>query len=168
MSNLFCKRILPLFKLCLWWLHSSCLLQSDIWWLTTARRSSYQSVLVRIYCNRAIVEARFPFMTCRICILRTLLSGWSFVFKIYANCGAIAVIASMTYMTVMELFDEYPAPFSPEVMMIVIEHDPNIWHNIINENRKKHQSTLLRGIGPGPGPSFLTWWLRNPIRVPRG
>jgi len=48
------------------------------------------------------------------------------VFKIYANCGAIAVIASMTYMTVMELFDEYPAPFSPEVMMIVIEHDPNI------------------------------------------
>jgi len=44
---------------------------------------------------------------------------------IFANCGAIAVIASMTYMTIMELFDEYPAPFSPEMMMIVIDHDTN-------------------------------------------
>jgi len=35
--------------------------------------------------------------------------------RIYTNCGAIAVIASMTYMTVVELFDEYPAPFSPEL-----------------------------------------------------
>jgi len=34
---------------------------------------------------------------------------------IYANCGAIAVIASMTYMTIMEFFDECPAPFSPEM-----------------------------------------------------
>ena len=41
---------------------------------------------------------------------------------IYANCGAIAVIASTTYMTIMELFDEYPAPFFPE-MMIVVDHD---------------------------------------------
>ena len=30
---------------------------------------------------------------------------------IYANCGAIAAIASMTYMTIVELFDEYCAPF---------------------------------------------------------
>ena len=37
-----------------------------------------------------------------------------------ANCGTIAVIASMT---IMELFDEYPAPFSSEMMMIVIDHD---------------------------------------------
>jgi len=44
---------------------------------------------------------------------------------IFANCGAIAVIASMTYMTIMELFDEYPAPFSLENMMIVIDHDTN-------------------------------------------
>ena len=44
---------------------------------------------------------------------------------IYANCGAIAVIASTTYMTIMELFDECPAPFSPEMMMIVIDHDTN-------------------------------------------
>jgi len=36
---------------------------------------------------------------------------------IYANCGAIAVITSMTYMTIVELFDEYSAPFSPEVIM---------------------------------------------------
>jgi len=44
---------------------------------------------------------------------------------IYANCGAIAVIASTTYMTIMELFDEYSAPFSPEMMMLVIDHDTN-------------------------------------------
>jgi len=44
---------------------------------------------------------------------------------IYANCGAIAVIASTTYMTRVELFDEYPAPFSPEMTMIVIDYDTN-------------------------------------------
>ena len=68
---------------------------------------------------------------------------------IYANCGAIAAIASMTYMTIVELFGEYPAPFSPEMMiymMIYIE-----WHNIMNENRKKHQSLLLREIGSDLG-----------------
>ena len=38
-----------------------------------------------------------------------------------ANCGTIAVIASMT---IVELFDEYPAPFSSEMMMmIVIDRD---------------------------------------------
>ena len=42
---------------------------------------------------------------------------------VYANCGAIAVIARMTYMTIMELFDEYPVPFSPEMMVIVIDHN---------------------------------------------
>jgi len=67
---------------------------------------------------------------------------------IYANCGAVAVTTSMTYMTNVELFDEYLAPFSPEMMMIVIDHD-----SIINGNRKKHQSLLLRGIGSSPGPS---------------
>ena len=57
-----------------------------------------------------------------------------------------------------------PSPFSPEMMMIVIDHDTNIyieWHNIINGNGKKHQS-LWRGICPGPRPSsppscFLSW-----------
>ena len=34
------------------------------------------------------------------------------------------VIARMTYMTVVELFDEHPAPFSSE-MKIVIDHDTN-------------------------------------------
>jgi len=42
---------------------------------------------------------------------------------IYANCGAIAVIATTTYMTCRE----YHAPFSPEMMMIVIDHDTNIY-----------------------------------------
>ena len=35
---------------------------------------------------------------------------------IYANCGAIAVTTSTTYVTIMELFDEYSSPFSPEVI----------------------------------------------------
>ena len=45
-----------------------------------------------------------------------------------------------------------PSRFSPEMTMIVIDHDTNIyieWHNIINGNRKKHQSLLLRGISFG-------------------
>ena len=70
---------------CLWWLCSRCLpnpSQSDIWWLMTARKNSCQPVLVRIYRNCAIKEAWLPFRTCRICILRTLLSGWSFLFMI--------------------------------------------------------------------------------------
>ena len=36
---------------------------------------------------------------------------------IYANCGAIAVVTSTTYMIIVELFDEYSAPFSHEVIM---------------------------------------------------
>ena len=52
---------------------------------------------------------------------------------IHANCGAIAVIAGTTYMymTIMELIDGYPVPFSPEMMMIVIDHDTNIY--ILND-----------------------------------
>jgi len=45
---------------------------------------------------------------------------------IYANHGAIVVIASMTYMTIVELFDECPAPSSPE-MMIIIDDDTNMY-----------------------------------------
>ena len=43
----------------------------------------------------------------------------------YANCWAIAVIVGTTYMTIVELFDEYPAYFSSEMMMIVIDHNTN-------------------------------------------
>jgi len=39
-----------------------------------------------------------------------------------ANCVTIAVIASITF---VELFDEYPASFSSEMMMIVIDYDTN-------------------------------------------
>ena len=71
-------------------------------------------VLVRIYRNCSILEVWLPFevwlplMTCWMCILRTLLSGWSFLFRIYANCGAIAVIASTTYMTVVNTLPSSP------------------------------------------------------------
>jgi len=30
-------------------------------------------------------------------------------------------------MSIVELFDEYPAPFSPEMTMTVIDHDTNIY-----------------------------------------
>jgi len=53
------------------------------------------------------------------------------LFIIYANCGAIAVIARTTYMTIMELFDEYPPPFSPEMMVIVTDHNTYIY--ILND-----------------------------------
>ena len=44
---------------------------------------------------------------------------------LYANCGAVAVNASKTYITIVELFDEYPLPFSLE--MALIDHDTNIY-----------------------------------------
>jgi len=53
--------------------------------------------------------------------------------KLYANCGAIAVIASTTYMTIMELFGEYNAPFFPEMMVIVIDHNTYIYNIILND-----------------------------------
>jgi len=43
---------------------------------------------------------------------------------IYANYGVIAVfvIASTTYVTAVELFDEYSAPSSHEIMIITDEN----------------------------------------------
>jgi len=150
--------------LCLWWLRPRCFpnpCQSDIW-LTTARRNSYQPVIVCIYRNSVIMEAWFPFMNMHPCMTLEYASSEH---HCHANCGAIALITSTTYMTIVELFDEYPVPFSPEMTMTVIDHDTNIyikWHHIINGNRKEHQSLLLRGIGSGPGPSsppscILSW-----------
>ena len=90
-------------------------------------------VLVRIYRNCAILEAWLhseawlPFMTFEYvsskhyCQAEVFCSGY-----IYANCGAIAVIASTTC-------HEYSPPFSPEMMMMVIDRDINIY--IDNGNR---------------------------------
>ena len=50
---------------------------------------------------------------------------------IYANCGAIAVITSMTYMTNVELLDEYSAPFSLEVIRSLIMTPTSILNDII-------------------------------------
>jgi len=41
----------------------------------------------------------------------------------YANHGDIAVVDSTTYITIVELFDEWPAPSSHEI----IDHDNNIY-----------------------------------------
>jgi len=51
---------------------------------------------------------------------------------IYANCGAIVVITSTTYMTIVELFDEYSAPFSPEVIRSSIMTLTSILNDIIS------------------------------------
>ena len=56
----------------------------------------------------------------------TVMFRLKFLFKICANCGAIAVIANMTYMTLGELFDEWPDPSSHE-MIIIIDHDNSVY-----------------------------------------
>ena len=164
--------------LCLWWLRSRCfrILVNP----TTGGSRPLGGILTNLYLSISSVTVpswrwRRGFlswrvenvsMTYRICILRASLSVWSFLFMIilYANCGAILAITSTTYMTTVELFDEYSAPFSPEVIRSLIRKT-NIyieWHNIIHGNRKECQSLLLRGISSGPGPSspltcFLSW-----------
>ena len=70
-------------------------------------------------------------MTYRIFILRTSIVRLKFSVMIYANCGAIAVITSMTYMTIVELFDEYSAPFSPEAIRSLIMTPTSILLNDI-------------------------------------
>ena len=45
---------------------------------------------------------------------------------VYTNCGAIVVIASTTYIAIVELFDEWPAPSSHE-MIIIIDYDNNMY-----------------------------------------
>ena len=51
---------------------------------------------------------------------------------IYTNCGVIAVITSTTYMTIVELFDEFSAPFSPEVIRSLIVTPTSILNDIIS------------------------------------
>jgi len=55
-----------------------------------------------------------------------------FSVMIYANCEAIAVITSTTYMTIVELFDEYSAPFSPEVIRSLIMTPTSILNDILS------------------------------------
>ena len=112
--------------------------------------------------NCAIMEVWLPFMACRICILRTLLSGWSFLFMIYEPLQYLQ--AWPTWLSWI------PHPLLPwgdddshwSWCQYIIER-----HNIINGNRMKHQSLLLRGIGSGPGPlsppsSFLGMVINKP------
>ena len=51
---------------------------------------------------------------------------------IYANCGANAVITSMTYMTIVELCGEHSAPFSPEVIRSLIRTPTSILNDILS------------------------------------
>jgi len=65
-------------------------------------------------------------------------------------------------MSIVELFDEYPAPFSPEMTMTVIDHDTNIYiissvkteasKLTIEGNRSFSRSTITTILLP-----FLTW-----------
>ena len=56
-----------------------------------------------------LMEVWLPFMMCRVSTLRPFLSGYSFLFMIiYANCGAIAVIASSRMgQEIQELHDSH-------------------------------------------------------------
>ena len=47
------------------------------------------------------------------------------------NCGAIAVITSTTYMTIVELFEECSTPFSPKVIRSLIMTPTSILNDII-------------------------------------
>ena len=116
--------------LCLWWLRSRCFpnpCQSDIWWLTNARRNSYRPVLVRIFRNCAIVEAWLlswhvenVSMTYRICILRTSLS------EVFCSWYMqIAVITSTTYPDLYPL-QEFCSPIRLQHLSVV-QSDCSIW-----------------------------------------
>ena len=80
--------------------------QSDIWWLTTARRNSYQPVLVRIYRNSAILEAWLPFKA-RMASFHDVLNMYPqnvtvrLKFSVQDICPLCPVIARTTYMTVV-------------------------------------------------------------------
>ena len=113
-------------------------------------------------------RAWLPFLTCWICILRTLLSGLSFLFRIYANCGVIAVIASTTYMTVMNT--PPPSPLRWQSWMIIVDHNTNIyieWHNKYYQWKQKEAPKLAvkgnrfwsRSIITTILLPFLAWWL---------
>jgi len=141
----------------LWWLRLRCL--PNIWWLMTTRRNFHQPVLVRIYCNFAIVEAWLSFMTCIIRILRTLLSqaevSVHYVYRLWSPCRHWK----------HDLYDCHGALWWIPRPLLPWDDDDNIyieWYNIFSWNRKKHQSLLLRWIGSDPGPSsppscFLSW-----------
>ena len=82
-----------------------------------AQEESHQPVPVPIYCNCAIVKASFHDVVNM--HPQNITVRLKFSVHDDANCGTIAVIARMT---IMDLFDEYPAPFSSG-MMIVIDHN---------------------------------------------
>ena len=108
-----------------------------IWWLTIARRNSYQPVLVRIFRNCAIVEAWLPFMTCRECIhdvqnmypqnitVRLKFSVHD-ICKLWSHCSHY----KHDLHDYRELFDEYSAPFSPEVIRSLIMTPTSILNDI--------------------------------------
>ena len=85
--------------------------QSDIWWLATTRRNSYNLYLS--VSTITVPSWRRGFLSICSC-LRTLLSQ-NITVSLCSHCKH-------------NLYDccEYPVPFSPEMMMIVIDRDTNI------------------------------------------
>ena len=143
--------------LCSWWLHSRCLLnpcQSDIWWLTTLG-----GIPTNLYLSVSTISVpswRRGFLSWPVEYVSPKHYCQAEVFCSWYVQIVEPLQSLQAWPTwLVELFDEYPAPFSPEMTMIVIVHDTNIyieWHSITNGSRKKHQSLLLRGIGSSPGP----------------
>ena len=170
------------------WLRSRCLTnpcQSDIWWLTTAGRNSYQPVLVRIYRNCAILEAWLP---SRRGFLRGVASfhdvlnmyPQNIIVRLKFSVQDVCKLWSHCSHCKHDLHDchEYSTPFSPEMTMIIIDHKTNIyieWHNKYYQWKQKEAPKLaVEGNRFWSGPSspplillpFLTWRKRSPILVP--
>ena len=114
----------------------------------TARRNSYQPVLVRIYCDYAKMEVWLPFITCKEYL------------SLERYCQA-EVFCSRYIMQIVEPLPSLHAwptrllrsslmngPLSPE-MMIIIDHDNNIYtgrHNNTEIERSTEASCVTQAI----------------------
>jgi len=91
-------------------------------------------------------------------------------YRVYANCGAIGVIASTTYMTMVELFDEYHLPLLPwdDDDCHWSQHQHLCW--IYYQSKQKETPKLAVEVNRSWSRSTITtillpFWLRNPTRT---
>jgi len=89
------------------------------------RRNSCQPVLVCIYCNCAIVEAWLPSWRVDLSSMypQNIIVRLKLSVRENANCGTIQWLQSLQH-DYGGALDEYPAPFSSEMMMMVL-YDTN-------------------------------------------
>ena len=142
--------------------------------LTTAKRNSYQPVLVCIYRNCAIVEAWLPFMTCRTCILKTLTVHD--ICKLWSHCSHCKHDPHDYHGVLWWM----PCPLLPWDDDGTLIMKPTLyieWHYYYHYYQWKQKeapklavegnSFWSRSIITTLLLPFLAWWLRNPIPVPQ-